>query len=49
MLERFTAIGLAPGDLLPRWPKRLHWNIDHLLDLDAAELPDAYLLPGGTA
>ena len=24
MLERFTAIGLATGDLLPRWPKRLH-------------------------
>ena len=44
MLERFTAIGLATGDLLPRWPKRLHWNIDHLLDLDTAELTDAYLL-----
>ena len=44
MLERFTAIGLATGDLLPRWPKRLHWNIDHLLDLDTAELTDAYLM-----
>ena len=44
MLERFTAIGLTTGDLLPRGPKRLHWNIDHLLDLDAAELTDAYLL-----
>ncbi len=44
MLERFAAIGLPTGDLLPRSPKRMRWNIDHLLDLDAAELTDAYLL-----
>ena len=52
MLERFTAIGLTTGDLLPRGPKRLHWNIDHLLDLDRSRidrrLPAAHHTPLGS-
>jgi Uri superfamily endonuclease len=30
LLEHFTAAGLDANRLLPRTPKRLHWNIDHL-------------------
>jgi len=32
LLERFSAGGLDAAGLLPRTPKRLHWNIDYLMD-----------------
>lgn len=44
MLRQFASIGLGSDDFLPRNPKRMHWNIDHLLDLAEAELQGAYLL-----
>ena len=44
MLRRFRAIGLGNGNLKPSGQKRLHWNIDHLLDLPAAELTGACIL-----
>jgi Uri superfamily endonuclease len=38
MLETFRAAGLGSDGLLPRSPKKLFWNIDHLLDQEAAEI-----------
>ena len=38
MLRRFAECGLGNGNLLPRRGKTLHWNVDFLLDLEAAEL-----------
>lgn len=38
LLVEFDAIGLGSGDLRPRSDKRLHWNVDHLLDHPAVEL-----------
>jgi Uri superfamily endonuclease len=32
MVKRFREIGLGEGDLLPRSEKKMHWNVDHLLD-----------------
>lgn len=37
-------IGLGAGDLLPRSPKRMHWNVDHLLDLPEVDLCGVYVL-----
>lgn len=44
MLRRFKAIGLGNGDLKPAGMKNLHWNVDHLLDVPAAELTGACIL-----
>ena len=38
MLRQFAEHGLGDGNLLPRRGKTLHWNVDFLLDLPAAEL-----------
>jgi Uri superfamily endonuclease len=38
LLETFRAAGLGSDNLLPRSPKKLFWNIDHLLDQAAAEI-----------
>ncbi len=38
MLCRFQEIGLGPQNPLPKNGKKLFWNIDHLLDLDIAEI-----------
>ena len=38
MLCRFAECGLGDENLLPRRGKTLHWNVDFLLDLSAAEL-----------
>ena len=38
MLCRFAECGLGDENLLPRRGKTLHWNVDFLLDLPAAEL-----------
>jgi Uri superfamily endonuclease len=38
MIDVFGQVGLGKGSLLPRRAKRLFWNIDYLLDADAAEL-----------
>ena len=38
MLHQFAERGLGDGNLLPRRGKTLHWNVDFLLDLPAAEL-----------
>jgi len=38
MLCRFAERGLGDENLLPRHGKTLHWNVDFLLDLPAAEL-----------
>ena len=44
MLRRFNAIGLGDGNLTRKRHKNLHWNIDHLLDLPAAELTGACII-----
>ena len=38
MLEQFAECGLGDGNLLPKQGKTLFWNIDFLLDLEAAEI-----------
>lgn len=38
MAEQFAECGLGHGNLLPRRGKTLFWNIDFLLDLEAAEI-----------
>ena len=38
MVERFAECGLGDGNLLPKQGKTLFWNVDFLLDLDAAEI-----------
>ncbi len=43
-LQFFPSIQLGEGNLLPRNGKRLHWNIDHLLDRSEAELIGAVIL-----
>ena len=43
-LQFFPSIQLGDGNLLPRNGKRLHWNIDHLLDRAEAELVGAVIL-----
>ncbi len=44
MLRRFNAIGLGNGNLTRKRLKNLHWNVDHLLDLPAAELTGACII-----
>jgi len=44
MLEQFKAIGLGEGDLRPRAGKKLHWNVDHLLDQPAVELTNVFII-----
>ena len=44
MLRRFNAIGLGDGNLTRKRLKNLHWNIDYLLDLPAAELTGACII-----
>ena len=44
MLRRFKSIGLGNGNLEPTGQKKLHWNVDHLLDLPVAELTGACIL-----
>lgn len=44
MLRRFKSIGLGNGNLKPAGQKNLHWNIDHLLDVPAAELTGACVI-----
>lgn len=38
MVEQFAECGLGDGNLLPKRGKTLFWNVDFLLDLDAAEI-----------
>jgi len=38
MVEHFAECGLGDGNLLPKRGKTLFWNIDFLLDLEAAEI-----------
>lgn len=38
MLNQFSVSGLGPQDPLPKKGKKLFWNIDHLLDLEIAEI-----------
>ena len=38
MVEQFADCGLGDGNLLPKRGKTLFWNIDFLLDLEAAEI-----------
>ena len=38
MVKQFHACGLGPPDPLPKNGKKLFWNIDFLLDLQAAEI-----------
>ena len=38
MLRQFAECGLGGANLLPRRGKTLHWNVDFLLELEAAEL-----------
>jgi len=38
LLAQFAMARLGQGNLRPKQPKRLYWNIDHLLDRPEAEL-----------
>ena len=38
VVERFREAGLGGAELLPKSPKKKHWHIDYLLDLETAEL-----------
>ncbi len=44
MLRRFKISGLGNGNLKPAGQKNLHWNIDHLLDVPAADLTGACII-----
>ena len=44
LLRRLNHIGLGNENLKPATQKNLHWNIDYLLDLPAAELTGACIL-----
>jgi Uri superfamily endonuclease len=44
MQTEFPRIGLGCGDLLPVNGKKLHWNVDHLLDQPFAHLMAAYVI-----
>ena len=44
MLRQFAECGLGNGNLLPRRGKTLHWNVDFLLDLEAAELVGVFAI-----
>jgi Uri superfamily endonuclease len=44
MLVRFDEIGLGSGSLLPRNGKHRFWNVDHLLDQEAAEIRGVWVL-----
>ncbi len=44
MLARFTEIGLLPGQERPFPPKRLHWHVDYLLEMDAVTLTHVIIL-----
>lgn len=44
MLSRFKSVGLGNGNLKPAAQKNMHWNIDHLLDLPAADLTGACII-----
>ena len=44
MLEQFAKCSLGHGNLLPKQGKTLFWNIDFLLDLDAAEIVGLYII-----
>ncbi len=48
MLSRFKAIGLGSGDLRPPTGKKLHWNVDYLLDHPAVELSGALIFRSET-
>ena len=44
MIHRFAECGLGSGNLLPRQGKTLHWNVDFLLDLQAAEIVNIFAI-----
>ena len=44
MLHRFAECGLGNGNLLPQRGKTLHWNVDFLLELEAAELVGVFAI-----
>ncbi len=44
LLERFSAAGLDAARLLPKQPKRLHWNIDYLMDEPQTLLAQAFYI-----
>ena len=43
-LQFFPTVRLGEGNLLPRNGKRLHWNVDHLLDRASVELTGAVIM-----
>ncbi|MEO2004983.1 MAG: DUF123 domain-containing protein [Candidatus Poribacteria bacterium] len=42
LMSRFADAGLGDGDLRPKNGKKLHWNVDHLLDRPEAEVARVY-------
>ena len=44
MINQFAECGLGSRDLLPKQGKTLHWNVDFLLDLPAAELINIFAI-----
>lgn len=48
LTARFAEVGLGDGDLRPLKGKHLHWNVDHLLDREEAELVRVYAIRSQT-
>ena len=44
LLGHFAAAGLDAGQLALKTPKRLHWNIDHLLDHPGVDLVQVFYI-----
>jgi Uri superfamily endonuclease len=44
LVARFAEVDLGSGDLRPRNGKKLHWNVDHLLDRPEADLTRVYAI-----
>lgn len=44
MIHQFAECGLGSGNLLLRQGKTLHWNVDFLLDLQAAEIVNIFAI-----
>ncbi|MCZ6679413.1 MAG: DUF123 domain-containing protein [Candidatus Poribacteria bacterium] len=44
MVEHFNAIGLGKENPLPKHGKKMHWNVDHLLDQRSAEIVNLFII-----
>ena len=44
MVEHFKDIGLGRENPLPKHEKKLHWNVDYLLDLPFTEIVNVFII-----